>query len=276
MEEIFDIEAWQQVVVNSLTELGADVARFLPKLVGTLVLLLVGWAVSKLVEVLVRRLLHRLGLDRVSARIRVAEALQRAGVEAPPSRIIARLLFWALMLTFILSAVETLGLTAATAAIDRLIGFIPNAVTAGLMILFGLLLGRFIRNLAGSGAAAVGLGGARRIGSAAGGLVVLLVAVLALEQLGIETALLVTVLTVLVGAACLTVGVSFALGARPIVTHILAGHFLRQSLPNGSLVEIQGQKGTIERIGPLDTLVREGGRSWSIPNATLMEETVLR
>ena len=273
---IFDFEAWRQVVVNSLTELGANVARFVPNLVGAILLLLVGWGVSKLVEVLVRRLLHRLGMDRVAARVQVESTLRRAGVRAAPSWIFSRLLFWVLMLTFVLTAVETLGLTAATSTLDRLIGFIPGVLTAGLLILFGLLLGRFIRNLVSSGAAAANLGGAQRIGAAAGGLVVLIVTVLALEQLGIETTLLVTMLTVLVAAASLAIGVSFALGARPIVTHILAGHFLRQSLPPGSSVEIEGRKGTVERVGPLDTLIQDGDRSWSIPNGVLMGETVLR
>ena len=276
MKETFDIESWRLIVVNSLTELGANVARFLPSLVGTIVLLGVGWVVSKLVEVVVRRLLRRLGLDRTAGRTRVADTLRRAGVEAAPSSIFARLLFWTLMLTFVLSAVETLGLTAVTSTIDRLISFLPNVFAAGLIILLGLLLGRLVRNVVSSGAAAANVPRAQRTGAASGGLVVLLVAVLALEQLGIETALLVTVLTVLLTAASLTIGVSFALGARPVITHILAGHFLRKSLPLGSMVEVRGQRGSVERVGPLETLVRNGEGAWSIPNAALMEETVLR
>ena len=276
MNEIFDIESWRQVVVTSLTELGANIARFLPNLVGAIVLLLLGWAVSKLVEVVVRRVLTKLGLDRVASRTRVADTLRRAGVEAALSTIFARVLFWTLMLTFLLSSVETLGLTAVTSTIERLIGFLPNVLAAGLIVLFGLVLGRLARNMVSSGAAAANVPRAQRIGAAAGGMVVVVVFVLALEQLGIETALLVTVLTVLVAAASLTIGISFALGARPVVTHILAGHFLRQSLPKGSTVQVRGHKGSVEHVGPLETLVRDGRESWSIPNAALMDEVVQR
>ena len=275
MQEIFDIESWRQVFVNSLAELGANVARFLPSLVGTLVLLVVGWIVSRLVASIARRVFRNVGLDRAASRTRVADALRRSGIEAPVSSILAQLLFWTLMLTFLLSAVETLGLTAVT-SIDRLIGFLPNVFAAGLIVLLGLMLGRLTRNVVGSAAAAANVPRARRLGAAAGGVIVLLVAVLALEQLGIETALLVTMLTVLVAAAALTIGISFALGARPVVTHILAGHFLRQSLPRGSKVEVRGHRGSVEQVGPLETRVRDGEQVWSIPNAALMEETVLR
>jgi len=276
MKEIFDIESWRQVVVSSLTELGTKVAQFLPSLIGTIVLLVVGWVASKLVEAVVRRVLRRLGIDRAAGRTRVADALRRAGIESAVSTIFAKLLFWTLMLTFLLSAVETLGLSAVTTTIDRLIGFLPSLIAAGLIVLLGLMLGRLVRNVVGSGAAAANVPRAQRIGAAAGGLVVLVVFVLALEQLGIETSLLVTVLTVLIAAVSLTIGVSFALGARPVVTHILAGHFLRQSLPRGATVEVRGQRGSVEQVGPLETLVRNGERIWSIPNAALIEETVQR
>jgi hypothetical protein len=276
MREIFDIESWRQVVVDSLAELGVNVARFVPHLVGALALLAVGWILSKLVEIVARRLFRRFGLDQAADRTRAADAVRRAGIDTPLSSVFARLLFWTLMLTFVLSAVETLGLTAVTSTIDRLIGFLPNVIAAGLIILIGLMLGRFVRNVVGSGAAAANMPRAERIGAAAGGLVVLLVVVLALEEVGIETALLVTLLTVLVAAISLTIGVSFALGARPVVTHVLAGHFLRQSLPRGSAVEIQGHKGSVERVGPVETLLRDGQRAWSIPNAVVMEETVIR
>lgn len=276
MKEIFDLESWRQVVVSSLTELGSNVARFLPNLVGTLLLLAVGWLISKLFETVVRRLLHKLGLDRAAAQTRVGATLRNAGIEMPLSALFARVLFWTLMLTFVLSAVETLGLTAVTSTIDRLISFLPSVFSAGLILVLGLMGGKLVRNLVSSAAAAADVPRAQRIGGAAGSLVVLLVVVLALEQLGIETALLVTLLTVLLAGACLTIGLSFALGARPVVTHILAGHFLRQSLPPGSTVEVGGQRGSVERVGSLETLVRDGDHTWSIPNAALMDETIGR
>lgn len=276
MKAGIDIEAWRELVAQSLSEVGASALHFLPQLVGTLVLLGVGWALSKLVEVLVRRLLHKLGLDRLAARIQISDRLGRVGVTATPSWICARLLFWFLMLTVVLVAITTLGISPLTTTIDRLIAFLPSAITAVLLLLFGLLVGRFIQSVVSSGAAAANLAGAQRMGAAAGGLVLLLVVVLALEQLGIETTLLVTLLSVLVAASCLTIGVTFALGAKPIVTHILAGHFLRQSLPTGSTVEVQGKKGRVERVGPVDTLIRSDDRSWSIPNGALIDETIER
>jgi hypothetical protein len=71
-------------------------------------------------------------------------------------------------------------------------------------------------------------------------------------------------------------GLAFALGARPVVTHILAGHFLKQSLPRDVAVEIAGQRGIVEVVGPVSTVLRDGDRSWTIPNAQLLDQIVIR
>jgi len=180
MKEIFDVEAWRQVLVNSLGELGATVATFLPSLAATLVILAVGWVVSRVVEAVAGRLLRQIGLDRAAARLRVSEVLEQAGLGTPPSAIAARLVFWVLMLTFVLSAVETLGLDAVTATIDRLIAFLPNVIAAGLLLLLGLLLARLVGNLVSSGAAAASIAAAPRIGAIAQGAVAIAAGVIAL------------------------------------------------------------------------------------------------
>lgn len=276
MSEIFDVDAWRQVLVDSLAELGATVAGFLPNLVATLVILGLGWLVSRAAQAVAFRLLRQVGLDRASARLRISDILREAGLSSSPSRIVARLIFWVLMLTFVLSAVETLGLTAVTATIDRLIGFLPNVIAASLILVFGLLLARLVRNLVGSAAAAADVGQAVRLGALAQGAVTLVVAVVALEQLGIETEVVVTMLTVTLAALGVALGVAFALGARPVITHILAGHFLRQSLTTGGSIEVDGRRGVVERVGAVDTLLRNESGAWSIPNARLMEEVVVR
>ncbi len=271
MNTLFDFEAWQQVLQNSLTALGTSVGAFVPKLLGTLIVLLLGWLVASLVALVARRALRRLGLDRLAERVRITRALSRVGVAAAPSAILSRLLFWLLVLTFIITAADTLGLSAVTTTIDRFVAYVPNIIAAGLIVVFGLLLARFARNLVVSGALAANVRQAQRLGGVAHGIVTVLIAVLAVEELGVDTRILVTVITGLVTAAALTMGFAFAIGARPVVTHILAGHFLRQQLVPGGSVEVEGRRGQIDRVGALETLLRSDEQVWSIPNGVLLD-----
>lgn len=268
--------AWRDVLGRAATEFGATVVGFVPNLVAAVLILAAGWLVSRLVELAAARGLRALGLDRVATRVHIAEVLDRAGVRLAASEVLAKLLFWLLMLTFVLSSVETLGLSAVTATLDRLVAYIPSLVGAALVLLLGLLVARFTASVVSSAAAAAGLPSAPRLGFLAQLAVAGLVVVLAVEQLGVATQVLVAPLTAAVAAAGLSAGLAFALGARPIVTHILAGHFLKQSLPRDVFVEIGGQRGVVERIGPTDTVLRDGDRVWSVPNARLLEDVVVR
>lgn len=274
MTEFADYEQWRQALLDSLAQLLTATAGLVPRIAAALVLVVLGWAVARLVEVVARRLLTRIGLDRTAERTRVSEALVEGGLQRNLSELVAHGLFWIVMLTFLLTAIDALGLAAASSTIDKLVDFFPNVIGAVLIVIVGLLGGRLVRSLVTSGAAATQLPSAARLGAAAQGLVVVVASVLALEQLGVATQLLVTVITTVVATLTLTMGVAFALGSREVVAHILAGHYLRQNLPAGRTAEVDGRRGVVERVGPVATVFRDGDRAWSVPNGRLLDEIV--
>lgn len=276
MDDFLGASSWSEPLITGVAELGASLRGFLPQLTGAVVMLVGGWLVAKLLEILLRWILVAFGLDRRSAGRRMADTLHRAGVTSPPSGTLGRLLFWAVMLAFGVAALRALEIEAITSTVDRILAYLPGLVAAGLIIGLGVLAGRLARRLVGSAAAAANVPQAHRLGVASGNLLVLFVLVLALEQLGVDMAFLVTLLGVLIAGVCLTMGTTLALGARPVVTHILAGHFLRKTLPRGASVEVQGRRGTLERVGPVETLLRDHDHAWSVPNAVLLEETIGR
>jgi hypothetical protein len=67
-----------------------------------------------------------------------------------------------------------------------------------------------------------------------------------------------------------------AFGSRDVVRAILAGHYVRRRLSEGQRMEIDGRSGVLERIGPVDCQFRDGDTTWSVPNARLLEATVVR
>lgn len=276
MTEIFDVKMWQEIIVGSLTQLGGDLAAFIPKLLGMIVILMVGWILARILQAAAGRVLERAGLDRAAERLGVSETLQEAGLVRAPSGVIARLLFWLLMLTFVLSAVETLGLSAVTSTIDRLIAYLPNVIAASLIVVLGLLLARFVGNLVASGAAAADMPYARALGSGARAAMIIMVTILSLEQLGVDAAALLYAMVIVASAIAIALSLSFANGSRDVVGAIVAGYYLRNSLGEGAHVEIDGRAGVLERVGPIDTLFNKGDDSWSIPNRRLLDAIIDR
>lgn len=276
MEPPFDVSNWSDVFLRAWSELVANVLGFVPNVLAGLLILLLGWLIARTVEAIAVRALRAVGVDGAVQRLDLNTALERADVRLSASQLVGKLLFWLVLLTFLLPSVEALGLEAVTATIDRLIAFIPNLLGAFAIAIGGLVLGRLVATIVASGAAAAGVDGAQRLGLVTRLLVVGLALVLAAEQLGIETSILVVPVSVLLASAGFGVALAFALGARPVVTHILAGHFLKQSLPRDTPVEVDGQRGRVERVGATETTLRNDERAWSIPNAQLLERVVVR
>ena len=243
---------------------------------GAALILIVGWIISRAIEAVTVRALRTVGVDRVATRLRISEYLERAEVPLTLAQVVGRLLFWVVLLTFVLSSMETLGLSAVTVTLDRLIAFIPGVIGATLIVIAGLLFARFVAAVVSSSAAAAGFANASRFGFLAQIAVAALVIVVAIEQVGVATDVLIIPLSVVIASAGFAVGLAFALGARPVVTHILAGHFLKRSLPREAAVEVGGRRGFVDRVGAVDTLLRSDEGSWTIPNAQLLDETIVR
>lgn len=266
-------EEIREMLTSMLTASAGAVIGFLPKLIGALLVLLIGWVVARLASALLRRAVSG-GLDAFLERLNVHAALERSSIAATPSEILGGVLYWFIMIFFVMAASEVLGLSAVADAITRILGYVPSVISAALVLAAGVFLARFVGNLVTSAGTAADLSYARGLGSVAQTSIVVMVGVVTMEQLGVDTQILVTVITVTVAAITAGMGLAFALGSREAVRGILAGHYLRQSLSSSTTLEVAGERGVVEEIGPMRTAFRDGERRFSLPNARLAEELI--
>ncbi len=246
---------------------------FLPKLVGALVVLLIGWLFARLVRAVLERSV-RAGLDAVLDRTGLNRALERTSMTSTPSEILGGVVYWLVMISVLMACAQILGMEAVSNAIARIFGYIPSVISAALVLAAGVFLARFVGNLVTSGGAAANLSYAEGLGAVARTAIVVMVGVVTLEQLGVDTQILTTVITVTVAAVMAGMGLAFALGAQTVMRGILAGHYLRQTLPTERQLEVAGERGVVEEIGPVHTVFRDGEKTFRVPNARLVDEVI--
>ncbi len=205
----------------------ANIVDFLPNVLGAILILLVGLIVAKLLEKATDALLERLHFDQALDRGGVNRALARTGTKLDPSSLVARLVFWVVALVAILMASNALGLTAVSAMFNELIAYIPNVIVAVLIVILGMVLGEFVRDLIA--ASMGGVSGYSMIGRAAKVAIVTLAVFMALDQLKVAHDIVRTAFTLLLGAAALAAGLAFGLGCRDI-----AGEYMRRWIEQGA------------------------------------------
>lgn len=196
----------------------AELAAFLPRLAAAIGILMIGFLLAKGAERVTDLLFHRIGFDRWMREGGVTEALARAGTTLDPSTVLAKLVFWMVMLLVILVAANALGVEAVSLVFGEMLAYVPHVFAAVIVLVLGILLGEFVKDLilasAGTFPAAPTLA---RAGKAA---VILLSVFMALEQLDIAQDVLMVFFVAVVGAAALAAAIAFGLGGREVAAEI--------------------------------------------------------
>jgi small-conductance mechanosensitive channel len=252
----------------------SDIASFLPDVVNGLIVLIVGYVIARIVGWLVRLVLTRAGLDDLSERRGIGSGLRGLRIGLTPSRLIAQTVFGLLFLSFAITAVRLMRFETVAVLLERLLDFLPNVIAALMVFLLGSMVARLAGNWVSLIAAASSLGYARQLGSLVQYVVTLFVMVLALGVLGIQVGLLVTAITIMIGAFGLVIGLALGLGARTIVYHILAGYYVRQRYQPGQTITLGQISGEVSGTGSVNTVVTTDEASTIVPNGVLLEATV--
>ena len=269
-----------QPILQALTQTITAILNFVPHLINGLIILIIGYIISAAIRWLLRFIFRRVRLDQLFQRTGIETTLHGLGVRASISDILVQVVFFFLILSFSTSAVQLMGLTAVAILLQNILNFVPQAISAGLIIIFGSMIARFLGNAITSVAQSVNITYSNALGKIIEYAIIAFVMVLAISTLGVNTAILTTSLTIIIAAAGLAIALTFAFGSRDSARHVIAGYYVRQNFLPGQRVQLGERSGTIRSTAGaytvLDTINAAGQRGTiSLPNALLLQSAVL-
>ncbi len=262
----FWIDLWQQTL--------GEVVKWLPNLLGALVLLLVGWLIARLVQFILGSLLRRLRLDALAERVGISNLLSNAGLDSSVANLLARLAYWLLLFVFLLAAAESLGLIGVTETLKSLVGYLPNVLAATLILLLGSLIAQFVGDTLGKVTIQAGVTAGSTVGQVVRYTLLVFTIILVLGQLGIQTDLLTIAVSALLIAITLALALAFGFGSRDLARNIMAGYYAKESFEVGQQISIRGHSGVLMSVGTVKSVIKTDDGLISLPNAVLTEEEV--
>lgn len=263
-----------QIVVDQLLSVVNDILRVIPGIVNGTILIVIGYILASVVRIVLTFVLRHLGFDTLMERVGVVDGLRGIGVSAHLSRLVGRIVFLLLFLSFAATGARVIGLAPIANLLDQLLTYLPSGIGALIVFLIGGLAARYAGDLVARVGKSNGLSYAATLGRIVQYAISLFVIVLALGSLGINTSILVTVLTIGVAAFGLAFGLSLGLGARNLVTGILSSYYVRERFPVGRAIRFGDVSGEVSEIGSLNTVVTTNEETVVIPNATLIRTIV--
>lgn len=261
-------------IINATAGFWNKIAVFLPNLVATVVILIVGIVVAKLLAKGAMKLLSRLGFNGLCERIGLTEAMTKAGVQKQPSEVVGKFIYVFLLLMILISAAETLGMNRITAILDDFILYLPKVLGALFVIMVGMFIAHVAKQSIQTAIANMGMEYASSVARLAQMIIFITTFSLAVAQLEIETQMLNIVFAILLGCLGGAAAISLGLGTRSVSNNIISGVYIREQLRPGDQVSIGEFSGVVVSVGTVNTVLENAeGECLSVPNHQLLQRS---
>ena len=172
-------------------------------------------------KVIIIKILSAIKLDKILRDSGLEPYLDRADVRVKAEVFIGEIVKWLIMAVFFIAGINVLGLTTVSAVLNSLLGYIPNIVSAILILTIGVLLAGLVESLIKGAVNQVDPKTSRLLSKISSYLVVIVAALAAINELGIAQSLINTLITGVVATLSLGIGLALGLGAKDLVSKML-------------------------------------------------------
>ena len=216
------VTSWGEAVMTSLTAALAMFLGAIPKVIGFLVILIIGWLVASLLAKAVSGLLHAARFNELAKKSGFDGFIQKMGIKTDASGLVATLAKWFVRLIVLVVAFDALGLPAVSQVLQSLLLWLPNLVVALVILVLAGLAANALANLVRGATSEGGLGNPDLLANVARVAIWAFAIVAAVNQIGVARELVNTLFMGLIGALALALGLAFGLGGRETAAQMVS------------------------------------------------------
>jgi hypothetical protein len=214
------VRDWGQALMTSLTNALALFFAAIPRVIGFVIILIVGWFIASLLARGVAALLRAVHFNDLAQRSGLSDFVHRMGVQTDASGVLADVAKWFVRLIALVVAFDALGLPAVSDVLRRLLLWLPNLAVALVILVIGGLVagaaGRLVRGATAEG----GFTNPDALAAVARVAVWAFAIIIAVNQIGVADTLVNTLFMGFVAMLALAGGLAFGLGGREVAGRV--------------------------------------------------------
>lgn len=204
-------------VTGSVKNVLARMIEFLPQLIGALLILLIGYWISKAVSRVARKALHKARFDRAMNTSAAGGMIAR--IMESPSKLVSQIVFWLLYVGVLSLAISALNLPVLNQLLEAVYSYVPRVIAAVVIFLVASAISagtaKFVQRVMGRTATA------KLITTVVPAITMSLAIFMILNQLNIARDIVNILFTSIVGAVALGLALAFGLGGRDVAKQLL-------------------------------------------------------
>lgn len=220
----------------------------IPKILLAIGFILIAWIFLKVVNAVLKKLLKISKIDNLTTKLNEAELFGKSDYSIVPSEILLKFVKYLLILIFVVIASDMLGLKMVSEGIGSFIAYLPVLISALLIFVIGVYVGSVIKNAIQNSFKSMEITGGNLVGNIVFYLIVVFIAITALNQAGVDTDIITSNITLILGSVLVSFTIAFGLGARDVITRLLFGFYSRKNFEIGQHIKTKKIEGVIQQI----------------------------
>ncbi|WP_044173215.1 mechanosensitive ion channel family protein [Flectobacillus major] len=263
----------QDILIDTFRKLLEQLTGFVPKLIGAVILLVIGSLVAKLVAKILKTALEKSGFDKLGDKLNKIDVIKRFG-ELKLSTIVSKVLYYFILLVFITASTETLGMQVLTDMVASLVNLIPKLIASAILLFAGVMIADALKNTVVNLCLSFKIDSGKLLGNIVFFFFLVIALIAALKQAGIETSLLESSFNLIIGGVILAFAVGYGMASRDVLTNILSNFYSKNKFKEGQVIAIDGTKGTIISIDTTTLTLQTGETQTILPLNLLQKEKI--
>jgi hypothetical protein len=213
--------SFSETLMASFRDAFSMILSAIPRILGFIVVVAIGWFVSSILARAVMGLLKAIRFDELMQKSGLSDFTNKMATGTDAAGIVAGLVKWLVRIVVLLVAFDVLGLPAVSDVMRQLLLWLPNLVVAIFVLFIGGIAARALGNIVRGATAEGGFTNPETLANVTRTTVWAFAIVVAINQLGIATNLINTLFTGFVGALAVALGLAFGLGGRDLASRTL-------------------------------------------------------
>ncbi|PIS17239.1 MAG: hypothetical protein COT59_01720 [Candidatus Nealsonbacteria bacterium CG09_land_8_20_14_0_10_42_14] len=215
------ITNWLDTTIIALKSLWIGFINFIPNLIGALLVFVIGWVIAVAVGKLVAEVLKKIRFNQIFEKGAWKTALEKAEIKVDAAAFVGSIIKWVLSITFLIAALQILGLGQLKDFFVDVLNYLPNVVVASFILVVAIIIADILEKVVRATVEGVKIGYGQLIGAIIKWSIWIFAILAILLQLGIAEDLVKTIIQGVVALIVIAGGLAFGLGGKDVAGDIL-------------------------------------------------------
>ena len=268
------VTGFKDTAMESLSSIWPVVSAFALKALGAILILLIGWLVTKLVVKAIKKVLKLVKANNLDDKLNAIEIVEGKRLNFDTIKIVSKFVKWVMYVVLLIMVSDVMGLEIISNQVSNLLSYLPQLFAALVIFIIGLLFANFVKNGLKSLFESMDLSGGKMISQVVFFLLLTFISITALNQAGINTEIITSNITMILAAFLLAFAIAFGFGAREVVSKLLKTFYARKMFEVGQKIIFNNESYVVEEVKSISVILKNTKGKLIVPIDDLVENQV--